>query len=155
IETRHPLLVEQLALREGSSGAGKYRGGLGIERTVRARAPLTLNTTIERMHCRPWGLAGGGDGAGNEVRLKLEGRAGADLPNATVLVQRLKAGDPFTLCSGGGGGFGNPCERDPMLVAADVVEGYVTPQEAREINRVALADDGTVDAAATQRLRHA
>ncbi len=155
IETKHPLIVEQLALREGSGGAGEYRGGLGIARTVRARAGLTLNTTIERMHCRPWGLAGGHDGAGNEVWLKLDGREVTDLPNAKVLVQRLKAGDTFTLASGGGGGFGNPAERDPDAVASDVAEGYVTAEEARTLYRVALTSDGSVDGPATRQMRSA
>ena len=153
IETRHPLIVEKLALREGSGGAGKYRGGLGIARTVRATAPLTLNTTIERMHCRPWGLAGGGDGAGNAVQLRLDGRDVCDLPNAKVLVQRLKTGDTFTLCSGGGGGFGDPRQREPESVAFDVAEGYVAPAEARDVYRVVLRADGTLDADATRRLR--
>lgn len=155
IETKHPLIVEQLSLREGSGGAGKYRGGLGIARTVRARAALTLNTTIERMHCRPWGLAGGRDGAGNEVWLKLDGREITDLPNAKVLVQRLKAGDTFTLASGGGGGFGDPAERAPEAVAADVAEGYVTAEEARDIYRVMIAAEGSVDEPATARMRSA
>ena len=153
IETKHPLIVEELSLRESSGGAGKYRGGLGIARTVRARASLTLNTTIERMHCRPWGLDGGGDGAGNEVWLKLDGREVRDLPNAKVLVQRLQAGDTFTLCSGGGGGFGDPRQRDPQAVAYDVAEGYVTAWEARTLYRVVLTADGGVDVAATQALR--
>ena len=153
IETKHPLIVEKLALREGSSGAGRNRGGLGIARTVRARTALSLNTTIERMHCRPWGLAGGGDGAGNEVTLRLDGREVTDLPNAKVLVQRLKAGDSFTLMSGGGGGFGNPREREPTRVAFDVAEGYVSLEEARELYGVALREDGSVDAEATRGLR--
>lgn len=153
IEVKQPLIVEELSLRESSGGAGKYRGGLGIERRVRARAPLTLNTTIERMHCRPWGLSGGKDGAGNEVWLRLDGREVRDLPNAKVLVQRLKAGDTFTLASGGGGGFGDPAERDPEIVAYDVAEGYVTASEARDLYRVALTADGRVDAGATQALR--
>ena len=153
IETKHPLIVEKLALREGSGGAGRNRGGLGIARTVRARTALSLNTTIERMHCRPWGLAGGGDGAGNEVTLRLDGREVTDLPNAKVLVQRLKAGDSFTLMSGGGGGFGNPREREPARVAFDVAEGYVSLDEARELYGVALHDDGSVDAEATRGLR--
>ena len=123
--------------------------------TVRARAGLTLNTTIERMHCRPWGLAGGHDGAGNEVWLKLDGREVTDLPNAKVLVQRLKAGDTFTLASGGGGGFGNPAERDPDAVASDVAEGYVTAEEARTLYRVALTSDGSVDGPATRQMRSA
>ena len=155
IETKHPLIVEKLTLRDGSGGAGRNRGGLGIARTVRARAPLSLNTTIDRVHCRPWGLAGGGDGAGNAVTLRLDGREITELPNAKVLVQRLKAGDSFTLMSGGGGGFGNPREREPERVAFDVAEGYVSLEEARDLYGVVLRADGGIDVDATRRLRAA
>ena len=55
--------------------------------------------------------------------------------------------------SGGGGGFGNPRERDPERVAFDVAEGYVSADEARDLYAVALSSDGSVDADATQRLR--
>ncbi len=154
-EVKQPLIIEELSLREGSGGAGKYRGGLGIERRVRARVPMTLHTTIERKHCRPWGLAGGADGFGNEVWLRLDGREVRDLPNAKVMVQRLKVGDTFTLASGGGGGFGDPGQRDPGAVALDVAEGYVSAEEARAIYRVALSPDGRVDGAETSRLRSA
>ena len=72
--------------REGSGGAGRYRGGLGVERVVRARTPITMNTQIERAHCRPWGLGGGSAGTGNDVALRLGGTWKTDFPNAKVLV---------------------------------------------------------------------
>ena len=85
------------------------------------------------MHCRPWGLAGGGDGYGNEVRLRIDGKEIADLPNAKVLTRRLKPGDAFTVLSGGGGGFGPPKEREREKLANDVRQGYVSLKAAREL----------------------
>jgi N-methylhydantoinase B len=153
VEMKYPILVEDLGLREGSGGAGRTRGGLGIERTVMARAPLTFNSRIDRMHCAPWGLAGGGAGAGNEVALRIDGAEIADLPNAKVYSRRLKAGDAFVVRSGGGGGFGPPTLRAPERVASDVREGYVSRECARDEYGVVLGDDGQVDAAATEALR--
>src|SRR5438067_5655800 len=58
-EVKFPLVVESYRLVPDSGGAGRHRGGLGVERVVRARTPITMNTQIERAHCRPWGLEGG------------------------------------------------------------------------------------------------
>ena len=155
MEAKYPLLFERHALREDSGGAGRYRGGLGCEQVVRARAPVTVNLQIERMHCAPWGHAGGKEGLGNKVTVRLDGREITDFKNAKVLTQRLKAGDAFSVFGGGGGGFGPPHERDSERVAHDVRQGYVNASVAREVYGVALDADGNVDAAETARLRAA
>jgi N-methylhydantoinase B len=156
IEAKYPLLVDRYELRPDSGGPGRQRGGLGAEMVIEALAPLSLSTTIERAHCRPWGLEGGYDAAGNAVGLRIDGVWNNDLPNAKVLTQRLKAGDAFMLRSGGGGGFGDPAERDVEAVAWDVVEGYVTPQAAASEYRVAVdLLSGKVDAVCTLDLRRA
>ena len=149
VEAKYPLIVDRLKLRDGSGGAGKFRGGLGIERKVTARAPLTMNSQVDRMHCRPWGLAGGHDGFGNEV--KVADADGADIPaeNAKVMLRRLKAGESFYTRSGGGGGYGPPIERDAARVAQDVREGYVTDAQALELYGVVLDTGGEVDQRAT------
>ena len=153
VETKFPLLVENLRLRDDSGGAGRWRGGLGIERTVSARFPITLNTQIDRVHCAPWGLAGGHDGKGNQVALRVDGQEMSDLPNAKVFTRRLKSGDAFMLRSGGGGGFGSPLEREPERVAFDVREEYVSVETARDIYGVILDEDGAVDVDATKAQR--
>ena len=102
------MVVERYALVPDSGGAGRHRGGLGVERVVRARTELTFNSQTERHHCRPWGLSGGGDGTGNAVSLRLNGAWKTDFPNAKVLVAHLKPGDAFRMRSGGGGGYGAP-----------------------------------------------
>src|SRR5207302_1212637 len=85
--------VKPAAMREDSGGAGRYRGGLGTEQVVQARSPININVQVDRVHCRPWGLAGGGPGSGNQVTLRIGGKEITDLPNAKVLMKRLNAGD--------------------------------------------------------------
>src|SRR5213075_2525312 len=91
MEAKYPLLFERHALRQNSGGAGRYRGGLGTEQVVQARSPINLNVQVDRVHCRPWGLAGGSSGAGNQVALRVAGNELGDLPNAKVLMKRLNA----------------------------------------------------------------
>jgi N-methylhydantoinase B len=152
-EAKFPVLIERHALRQDSGGAGQFRGGLGVEKRIQARANMTLNTQMERVHCTPWGLAGGLSGSGNGVTLRMDGKEIEDFPNGKVFAKRLKPGDGFTLYSGGGGGFGAPRQRDPLRVAYDVRQGYVTAEKARELYRVALRSDGGVDDEATAQLR--
>ncbi|HYX63910.1 MAG TPA: hydantoinase B/oxoprolinase family protein [Burkholderiales bacterium] len=154
MEAKYPLLFERHALRQDSGGAGRYRGGLGTEQVVQARSPININVQVDRVHCQPWGLAGGAPGAGNQVTLRIGGKEIVDLPNAKVLMKRLNAGDAITVRAGGGGGFGPPHVRDPERVAEDVRQGYVSAAAAAESYGVVL-DPQTleVDRAATQQRR--
>ncbi len=153
-ETKTPLVVERLALIPDSAGAGRYRGGLGVERVVRARAPVMFNSQIERAHCKPWGLAGGLEASGNAVALKVGGQWKTDFRNAKVFLARLEAGDCYRIRSGGGGGFGPPLERPPEAVAEDVRQGYVSIAAAATLYGVVI-DPVTMalDLAATEALR--
>jgi N-methylhydantoinase B len=147
-------VVERYELVPDSGGAGRHRGGLGVERVVRARVPMTFNTQVERAHCKPWGLDGGGDATGNEVALRIDGKWKTDFPNAKVLVAHLKTGDAFRLRSGGGGGFGSPLERPAAEVAADARQGYISLAAAKHWYGVVLDPQCfEVDAAATEKLR--
>jgi len=138
VEAKFPVLFERHALREDSGGPGRPRGGLGTEQVVQARAPMMMNVQVDRVHCPPWGLAGGKEGMGNQVALRIAGKEITDLPNAKVLTRRLQPGDAFTLRAGGGGGFGSPLERPMERVEEDVRQGYVSPQAARESYGVVL-----------------
>jgi N-methylhydantoinase B len=104
------------------------------------------------MHCTPWGLEGGRDGFGNQVSLHLNEGAKTDFPNAKIMMQRLRPGEGFSACSGGGGGFGAPIERDPARVLLDVIEGYIGLDEAHDVYGVVILD-GRVDEARTEALR--
>jgi N-methylhydantoinase B len=154
VEAKFPIVVERYALIPDSGGAGRHRGGLGLERVVRARSDITLNTQSERAHCRPWGLDGGLEATGNAVALRFGKAWKTDFPNAKVLVAHIKAGDAFRLSSGGGGGYGSPHQRPVEDVANDVRQGYVSVEAAAELYGVVIDPETfAVDAAATARLR--
>jgi N-methylhydantoinase B len=156
LESKYPVFVERHALRPDSGGAGRRRGGLGIESIVQARADLTLNTQIDRVHCAPWGLEGGLDGFGNAVAVRRDGVWKTDFPNAKVLTSRLKPGDAFALRSGGGGGFGSPLDRPIGEIAHDLAQGYVSPEAAERDDGIVVDPKSlTIDPAASARVRAA
>ena len=156
LETKFPILVESLSLIPDSGGAGRYRGGLGIARSVQARGNVTFNSQCDRAHCTPWGLDGGLDGTGNAVAVRSDGVWKDDFPNAKVLTASLTEGEAFGLRSGGGGGFGDPLERPLEDVRYDVEQGYVSVKAARELYAVAVDPETfALDAEGTERLRAA
>ncbi|MFZ0836792.1 MAG: hydantoinase B/oxoprolinase family protein [Xanthobacteraceae bacterium] len=153
-EAKLPIVIESCRLIEDSCGAGRHRGGLGIESVVRARSHLTVNTQTDRAHCHPWGLSGGLEATGNQVHFRVDGQWKTDQPNAKTLITHLKAGDAFRLRSGGGGGYGDPLERPIEAVLSDVRQGYVSVEAAAKLYAVVI-DPATfaVDEAATEGLR--
>ena len=153
LEAKYPLLIENYNLRADSGGPGQYRGGLGCENTVQARADLMLNAQVERMHCKPWGLNGGMEAAGNAVVLRADGEWKEDYPNAKLLTARIKQGDAFAVRSGGGGGFGDPKLRPAETVANDVRQGYVSVESAERDYGVVCDAAGRLDTDATEKLR--
>jgi N-methylhydantoinase B len=152
LETDMPILIERYGLRPDSGGAGRYRGGTGIELTVRVFAPDTVMTArgMERMQFRPWGRLGGLPGE-NGTAVKNLGTPGA-APTGRIDELLLQPGDTVTFLSQGGGGYGDPYERDPEVVAADVRRGLVSAEAARRDYGVAVAG-GRVDLPATEALR--
>jgi N-methylhydantoinase B len=154
IELKCPVLVEGRALRTDSGGAGKYRGGLGIDMRVRNLVEGKWNfELVRRNQCPPWGLWGGEPGEygmylvrePGEREFRVAGGAHHAVPVRTEVIVR----------TGGGGGWGDPLERNPMTVRADVQEGFISAQSARERYGVVLGDDLTVDHAATEAARNA
>src|SRR5215470_6376036 len=152
IELKCPVLVENRGLRRDSCGAGKYRGGLGIDVHVRNLVEGRWNfEQARRRDCPPWGLWGGKPGQAGGYLLRLPGEndfkpmVGAHIPvpvKAEAIVR-----------TGGGGGWGNPLERDPALVRSDVLEELVSREAALEHYGVVLRDDLTLDESATQQQR--
>jgi N-methylhydantoinase B len=153
-ETSGPVRVRRLALRADSGGAGRQRGGLGIEIEREALAGLSYHARYERTRDAPWGLAGGEAGAATSATIR---RAGETLaPPSKCEYFALAPGDVETACTAGGGGFGAPCERDAERVRADVLEGYVTVEAARERYGVVLKGETLeIDAGATAKRRDA
>ena len=112
LEHAYPLRVLATSIRRRSGGAGRWRGGDGIERVIALRAPARVTVISERRTLRPWGLAGGRAGARgiNRVRTR-NGRAAARMPGKFRV--DLDAGGVLTVASPGGGGFGRPGRRRP------------------------------------------
>ncbi|MBV9860064.1 MAG: hydantoinase B/oxoprolinase family protein [Alphaproteobacteria bacterium] len=150
-ESTAPVLFKRREFREGSGGAGRYRGGLGqvIEFGGADEMPVALLCNFERINNPARGRDGGGAGAPGRVGL-VSGNAIRSKGRQTV-----PGGDFIRLELPGGGGFGSPAERDPDQVASDVADGLITTETARTDYRVALAPDGTVDREATAGLRAA
>ncbi|REJ37744.1 MAG: 5-oxoprolinase [Bacillota bacterium] len=135
METRAPILVERYALRTDSGGPGRHRGGLGVERVYRFLQPGHALAVVLKTKTRPWGLAGGREGAPNQVVL----RAGTARGQVTGKgYEAMGAGGTITNLPGGGGGWGDPFTRDPEKVRDDVRSGYVSVEAARRDYGVAV-----------------
>lgn len=146
VEQEHALLVERCELRTDSCGDGLHRGGLGLRREIRLLAETgTLSVLSDRNVVPPFGVRNGRAGAPNRFRVRRDGREiePSNLPGK-VTGFALKRGDVVIVESAGGGGYGNPLDRDPEAVAADVVQGYITSDRAQEAYGVVLRD-GAVD----------
>jgi N-methylhydantoinase B len=156
VEQLYPLRIERTALREDSGGPGQWRGGLGLTRAVRVQAPATqLSVLAEKAVLPPFGVCGGAAGATNRFYIRRNGRAIEPSPlPGKVSGFPLEPGDLLMMESSGGGGFGDPLDRDPARVAADLAEGYVTPGAAETIYGVVWSG-GAIDGAATATRRDA
>jgi N-methylhydantoinase B len=130
-EAKLPLMIERYALRPDSGGAGRHRGGLGVEKRMRALAPMNVQTRMERTNCPPWGLEGGKGALPNRVRIERADGTTVQPPNGKLPSFALAPNDVLVMESGGGGGFGDPHERSRDAVRADVRCGYVTEEAAR------------------------
>lgn len=116
LEAAYPLHVERYALRPGSGGHGRYRGGLGIERVITVGTDATVSLLTERRHVAPRGIAGGENGTPGENLIDDE-----EVPAKTT--RDVPAGTTVTVRTPGGGGHGNPTERDPALEERDRANG--------------------------------
>ncbi len=166
LESKHPIFVHGLRLSENCEGAGRSRGGYGLTKTYEFLMDSEVNCIGERHKFRPWGLYGGQPAAQNKVLYAPPGswdfktftEAFATKSPSKFGNIKVKAGSRFRLVQTGGGGYGNPLERDPSLVLADVEDELVSIDRAKAeygavIRRV---DEGTgyeLDVEATKRLR--
>ncbi|WP_448586737.1 hydantoinase B/oxoprolinase family protein [Thermaurantiacus sp.] len=151
LERYFPLRIERYEALADSGGPGKFRGGNGIKMSYRFLEPGTVSIHDDRWFTYPWGVNGGKPGA--RARKVLERPDGTTriLPNKADNV-RVEAGDILHFITWGGGGWGDPLERDPALVAREVRQGLVTPEGARRYGVVCDAE-GRLDPRATEALR--
>lgn len=154
LESDTPLLVQERALLPDSGGPGRKRGGLGRNMIVRVPndetappVPVTIAVQAGRFRYPPEGLFGGGSGAKAKF---LKNDTPADSSGLTF----ADPGDCVAFYSAGGGGYGNPFERDALDVAEDVYHGYVSIEKAREDYGVIVDPDTlAVDEAGTAACR--
>ncbi|MDH3445572.1 MAG: hydantoinase B/oxoprolinase family protein, partial [Deltaproteobacteria bacterium] len=109
-----------------SGGAGKFRGGLGIEVTVRVLCDASTNINVERQRAAPWGLFGGEEGRTAKALVR-QTRDSDGLWLTKKPGHPLKAGGSVTFYTAGGGGYGPAGERSRRLIARDRELGYVSP----------------------------
>ena len=133
-ETRFPVIIEKLALATDSGGPGKRRGGLGYDKHVRLLRDAWFVSTADRVRLGCYGIAGGM--AGLPYQASVDGRTlpgmNDDAPMAAGTLLRLR--------TTGGGGWGDPFEREPELVLLDVVRGLVSVESAERDYGVVVRD---------------
>ena len=149
IESRFPLRVERLGLATDSGGAGEFRGGLGYDKHIRMLRDASFMSIADRSILSCWGVRGGRAGAPFVVT--IEGRPVEGLCDA----EPVRAGDLIRIQTTGGGGWGDPLDRDPAAVAHDVRDGKVSAAAAERDYGVVLSDGGGVDGSATRARREA
>ncbi len=137
-ETRFPVRIEKLALATDSGGPGKRRGGLGYDKHIRLLRDAFFVSTADRSILGPYGLAGGM--AALPYQATIDG--GKPLPGMNDDVP-LRSGSLLRLRTTGGGGWGDPFEREPELVLRDVLQGRVS-EEAAERDYGVLVRDGSI-----------
>jgi N-methylhydantoinase B len=145
-EARWPFLVERLGLAVDSGGPGEHRGGLGYDKHIRMLRDAHYMSIADRSILSCWGVGGGR--AGQPFRAEIAGQAMEGL----VDDHPVRAGEVIRIRTTGGGGWGDPLNRPPDRVAADVRDGKVSAEGAREDYGVVLID-GTPDTEATAALR--
>ena len=140
-ESMYPFRYEELALRDDSGGAGRWRGGLGFRKRYRVLAPCKLWVNFDRIGCPPWGVQGGMDGKSGQVLVMRQGADEAEVYYKADAVA-LEPGDSVCVEAGGGGGYGLATERPVEDVALDVRRGFVSPESALRDYRVQVTPDG-------------
>ena len=152
MEAEQPFLVEEYGFLPDTGGPGKHRGALGLVRKYRILAEeATVQVRSDRRRYRPYGLQGGKPGTSCNIYLNPD-TDGKLLPSKWLM--ELKKGDVVSAELAGGGGHGDPLQRDPQAVAEDARQRKVTPDHAREEYGVVLDPDTLQpDREATTRLR--
>ena len=151
-EAEQPIQLLAYEFVADRAGAGKFRGGVPFRRDYRfLEEEGVLQVRSDRRTHRPFGLYGGSPGAPSENSLNPEGEA---RPLPSKLTMTIRRGEVFRHVLAGGGGWGDPLERDPAKVLRDVRNELLSPEKARADHGVVLdTTRWTVDEAATARLR--
>ncbi len=154
-ETRYPVLVEKLGLATDSGGAGYRRGGMGYDKQIRVLSDCSLISNADRSVLQPYGVNGGMAGVHYSVSTHSDDGESKSLPG--MLDQYTVEKDlVINIRTTGGGGWGDPLDREPESVRYDVLCDNVSSEAAREVYGVVLtgrAHTLAVDETATEKLR--
>jgi N-methylhydantoinase B len=150
-EARWPFVVERLGLAVDSGGPGKHRGGLGYDKHIRMLRDAGYMSIADRSILSCWGVNGGRAGRPFRVTIDPGGPDEREMEGLTD-AEPVRAGEVIRIRTTGGGGWGDPLDRDPVAVARDVRDGKVSVDGARTDYGVVL-DDAEPDLAATAELR--
>ena len=153
IEAVYPIRFTSYKMRADSGGPGEWRGGVGLERRWMLNAPTaTLSILAERNKLPPWGLFGGAPGARGQYYLVASNGRKRKLGSKCTV--RMKGGDSLVVRTPGGGGYGDPLEREPRAVLEDVANGLVSQGSARDDYGVVIHGEILgIDSKATAQLR--
>jgi N-methylhydantoinase B len=130
LESEFPCRITRFSLVTNSGGAGQWRGGLAMQREYELLENATVIRRFNKTRFPPLGLAGGKPGARARFVVRLGSKQ--ELETKASARVEMKAGERFLLQSAGGGGYGDPRRRDPAALAADLAEGYVSPEAAKK-----------------------
>jgi N-methylhydantoinase B len=156
IENEMPLLVEGCALRIDGGGEGRQRGGVGMIRRIRLLDEEgSYSVLSDRAVIPPWGVHGAASGAQYHLSIERDGEVIEFDTPGKVTGYPVYRDDVVVMRSSGGGGYGDPLERDAELVRQDVSDGYVSPDRAASGYGVSIGAQGAVDATATAARRAA
>jgi N-methylhydantoinase B len=151
LESYFPLVIERYETVADSGGPGFYRGGNGIDVAYRFYEPGHISIHDDRWFTYPWGVNGGLPGGRSRKWLERADGSVEVLPSKCDRVE-VRKGDLLHYVTWGGGGWGDPLQRDPGLVAKEVEQGLVSRDGAARYG-VELTDEGAVDVEATTALR--
>lgn len=155
-----PLICDRYEVRDDvAPGAGKFRGGSGVVKSQRYLTPGFMTHESDRHEDAPWGVFGGKEGAVGKMEIHNIHTGETRNEYAKFSGMRTEIGDVVSYFSPSGGGYGDPLERDPNKVLDDVLDGFITPDHARDDYGVLLSevDDGygwALDLKGTEQLRN-
>lgn len=151
LEAYFPLRIERYESITDSGGAGKHRGGNGVRITYRFLEKGLVAIHDDRWFIKPWGVNGGDPGMrSKKILVRADGTETIVPSKCDDII--VYPGDQLHYDTWGGGGWGDPLERDPALVALDVKRGLVSVEGAKRYGVIASVD-GSFDAQATDNLR--
>ena len=153
LEIEAPIIIDRLEYATDSGGPGKFRGGLGVRKDYHALRDLYVGSHSNRHKIPAPGMLGGKSAIGTSYVIDLDSKDAKVLPRNSSQVP-IASGHCVTITTGGGGGYGDPFDRDSELVLQDVINGFVSVAAAeRDYGVMVNLRSRHIDVDATQRLR--